>query len=174
MKYFFSLIFLIQISTYCNSQTEEEAKDFIKQQIETHSITSSYKQFAKFAADGELNEFDLLSAGFLPSELLHVIVVFEKLQNPSLGDVHLKTYAFNIREIKNIIVTSRENFTVMQIYFRNKSAVAYTKSVPNKEREVARLESALIYISKDQNLGDRIAKSFYFLCKKYGGTPIEK
>ncbi|MBP9102886.1 MAG: hypothetical protein KBF82_03400 [Chitinophagaceae bacterium] len=163
---------LFSVSSF--SQTIDDAKDFLKQQIESNPTSDKYTQFLVFANElSNDNASYFTKQKFDPSIYKQVCIQSETL-NFKGESVTTKINAFDVKGIKNIIVTTQDLYTQITIYLKDGFPNVFNEiSDVNKTTETNYLNKAIFYIKHNNSLGERVAKSLFFLSKQYGGTPTE-
>lgn len=175
MKHIFFLTFLV-MNLSVNAQTIAEAKEFIKQQIEFNPPSDLYTQGALFCDYlGDKLATSFTDANYPKQDFPKTIVCTQELKM-STGDLVVQTInVFNVAGINNIVVKSESFYTQIIVFIKEGYANKKTTlQASNQGVKTENMNRAVLYIKSDQSLGDRIAKSLYFLCKQYGGSPREQ
>ena len=174
-KHLLILLATFIFQTHSFTQTISEAKDFLKQQLELNPASDKYSQFSLFA--DELPKKDLqsfINKEFDTSLYSQIFIQFETLSMNG-KTVKSKTNAFDIAGIKNIQITSVDFYTQITIYIKDGFKNVFTENNALKSTvDIRKLSRAVFFIKRNESLAERIEKSLYFLCKQYGGSPIEK
>jgi len=174
IKAFFVTALIISFSLPSFCQTIEDAKDFLKQQIESNPTSDKYTQFLLFANEVSKENSDYFTKQKFDTSLYKQICIQSETLNFRGESVKTKLNAFDVSGIKNIVVTSQDLYSQISIYLKDGFTNVFTEVNDAKSTvETNYLNKAVFYIKQDKSLGERIAKSLYFLSKQYGGSPNE-
>jgi hypothetical protein len=167
-----TLASLFSVSSF--SQTVDDAKDFLKEQIESNPTSDMHTQFLVFANDISSDNASFFTKQKFDPSIFKQICIQSETLNFRGKSVTTKINAFDVKGIKNIIVTTQDLYTQITIYLKDGFLNVFNEiSDVNKTTETNYLDKAIFYIKHDSSLGERLAKSLYFLSKQYGGTPTE-
>jgi hypothetical protein len=167
-----ALVILFSVPSF--SQTIDDAKDFLKQQTEANPTSDKYTQFLVFANEVSNESAEYFTKKKFDTSIYKQICIQSETLNFRGESVTTKINAFDVKGIKNIIVTTQDLYTQITIYLKDGFINVFTEiSDVNKTTETNYLNKAIFYIKHNNSLGERLAKSLYFLSKQYGGTPTE-
>ncbi len=174
IKNIFTATLIILFATPSFSQTIDDAKDFLKQQTESNPTSDKYTQFLVFANEVSNENASYFTKQKFDTSMYKQICIQSETLNFRGESVKSRINAFDVAGIKNIIVATQDLYTQITIYLKDGFLNVFTEiSDVNKTTETNYLNKATFYIKHNNNLGERLAKSLYFLSKQYGGTPTE-
>lgn len=117
---------------------------------------------------------EFVEESYPESEWPKTFIYVRDFNNKSGQEILSETDVFNVAGIKNIIVKSRGSYSSMTIFLKEGYANKMTTAIAmDKSVKIEYLNRVELYIGGDSGLAERLTKAFYFLCKKYDGSPNE-